>query len=149
MLGKPPPPAITNVHGTCVALGAFGVVLLGLSGFGKSDLALRLIDGGAALVADDRCDLWVDDGQLWCAAPAALAGKIEVRGLGIVEQPYVEAVPILLAVRLGDKYDRMPEAGRTEQLAGVDIPSIQLSAFEASAPAKVRLALARLTMPND
>src|SRR3546814_1639400 len=77
---------IVNIHASCVAAGNGGVLILGQSGQGKSDLALRLIDRGARLVADDRCDVWHERGRLWCRPPGPLAGKIEVRGIGIVEQ---------------------------------------------------------------
>ncbi|MGL3820072.1 HPr kinase/phosphorylase [Sphingopyxis sp. R3-92] len=134
-------PQIANVHASCVAAGSRGILLLGLSGQGKSDLALRLIDRGARLVADDRCDIWFDRGQLWCRPPAALAGKLEVRGIGIVEQPWTAPVPLALAVRLADRYERMPPAGQVEIVAGHALPAIFLSAFEASAPIKILLAL--------
>ena len=134
-------PQIANVHASCVAAGSRGILLLGLSGQGKSDLALRLIDRGARLVADDRCDIWFDRGQLWCRPPATLAGKLEVRGIGIVEQPWTAPVPLALAVRLTDRYERMPPAGQVEIVAGHALPAIFLSAFEASAPIKILLAL--------
>ncbi|KTE08184.1 HPr kinase/phosphorylase [Sphingopyxis sp. H115] len=137
-------PDFTNIHASCVAAGSRGVLLLGLSGQGKSDLALRLIDRGARLVADDRCDIWFERGRLWCRPPAELAGKIEVRGLGIVEQPWTAPVPLALAVRLAERYERMPSEGQAESVAGHALPLLVLSAFEASAPIKILLALDRL-----
>ena len=101
-------PDIVNIHASCVAAGSRGILLLGLSGQGKSDLALRLIDRGARLVADDRCDIWFERDRLWCRPPAELAGKLEVRGLGIVEKAWVAPVPLAIAVRLADRYERMP-----------------------------------------
>src|SRR3546814_19604968 len=79
---------IVNYHWICVAAGNGGGLILGQSGQGKSDLALRLIDRGARLVADDRCDVWHERGRLWCRPPAPLAGKIDVRGLAIVAPPW-------------------------------------------------------------
>ena len=137
-------PDVTNIHASCVAAGSRGILLLGLSGQGKSDLALRLIDRGARLVADDRCDIWFERGRLWCRPPAALAGKIEVRGLGIVEQPWTAPVPLALAVRLTERYERLPSAQQAESVAGHALPSLMLSAFEVSAPIKILLALDRL-----
>lgn len=134
-----PPP--TTVHATCVAIGTRGVLLLGGSGTGKSDLALRLIDRGAMLVADDRCDLYDQRSVLLCRPPEALAGKIEVRGIGILERPWTAPVPIHLAVRLTDRYERMPDAGTREIVAGHALHAIKLSAFEASAPIKIELAV--------
>ncbi|KGB57920.1 HPr kinase/phosphorylase [Sphingopyxis sp. LC363] len=135
---------IVNIHASCVAAGNGGVLILGNSGQGKSDLALRLIDRGAKLVADDRCDIWFDRGRLWCRPPEALAGKLEVRGIGIVERPWTAPVPLALAVRLSDRYDRMPAVGQVETVAGHPLPALLLSAFEASAPIKILLALEQL-----
>lgn len=137
-----PPPA--TVHGTCIAIGTRGVMLVGGSGAGKSDLALRLIDRGAMLVADDRCELVDQRGTLLCRPPESLAGKIEVRGLGILGRPWTAPVPVVLAVRLADRYERMPDATMVEVLAGHPVDSIKLNAFEASAPIKVEMALERL-----
>ena len=137
-------PQIHNIHASCVAAASDGVLILGASGQGKSDLALRLIDRGAALVADDRCDVWQEGGALWCRPPAALAGKIEIRGIGIVERPWTAPARLALAVRLADRYDRMPPANEVEMVAGRALPALRLSAFEASAPIKVMIALERL-----
>src|SRR5690606_41385193 len=103
MLSSRTAPVITNIHASCVAAGSRGILLLGPSGRGKSDLALRLIDRGARLVADDRCDVWFDRGRLWCRPPAELAGKMDVRGLGIVEQPWTAPVPLGRAVRAAER----------------------------------------------
>lgn len=137
-------PRIHNIHASCVAAANGGVLILGPSGHGKSDLALRLIDRGAELVADDRCDVWREGGALWCRPPAALAGRIEVRGIGIVERPWTASARLALAVRLADRYDRMPSANEAEIVAGHALPALRLSAFEASAPIKVMIALERL-----
>ncbi|HMO73940.1 MAG TPA: serine kinase [Sphingopyxis sp.] len=146
MLPRRTAPQIVNVHASCVAAGNCGILILGASGQGKSDLALRLIDRGARLVADDRCDIWHERGRLWCRPPESLAGKIEVRGIGIVEQPFVAPVPLALAVRLSERPERMPPANQAETVAGHALPAILLSGFEASAPIKVMLALDRLGM---
>ena len=141
-------PEIVNIHASCVAAGSRGILLLGLSGQGKSDLALRLIDRGARLVADDRCDIWFERGRLWCRPPDRLAGKLEVRGLGIVEQPWTAPVPLAIGVRLAERYERMPAHHAVETVAGHPLPALALSAFEASAPIKILLALDRLARPQ-
>ena len=87
-------PEIVNIHASCVTAGNGGVLILGNSGQGKSDLALRLIDQGARLVADDRCDIWYERERLWCRPPENLAGKLEVRGIGIIERPWTAPAPI-------------------------------------------------------
>ena len=94
-----------RVHAICVALpdagdGWSGVLLRGPSGAGKSDLVLRLIDGGARLVADDQTELRCVDGVLTACAPQSLAGKIEVRGVGIMELPYLDVVSLVLVCDL-------------------------------------------------
>lgn len=131
----------TQIHATCVEVAGAGVLLLGGSGAGKSDLALRLIDAGARLVADDRTDLVRRDGEVYASAPANIAGAIEVRGLGIVSVPAVERAPVRLAIELvrPDQVERLPDA-RTRDYLGVTIPVVLLAPFEASSVAKVRLA---------
>lgn len=138
-------PTADTVHGTTVAVGNVGVLLRGPSGSGKSDLALRLIDGGAELVADDRTVLRNNDGALMAFPPEPIRGKLEVRGLGIIDVPYRETARIGLAVDLTplDQIERMPEQ-RFFVHDGVEVPVIQLCAFEASVQAKLRLALSNL-----
>ena len=149
-----------NIHASCVVLeragdifGASrdaGVLIVGESGAGKSDLALRLIAMGAVLVADDRCDLFVSSDALRAAVPQAIAGLIEVRGVGIVRVPYRPDARIALAVRLADEsaIARLPEPGRYHPPPPLELPheslprEILLAPFEASAPAKVLAAAA-------
>jgi serine kinase of HPr protein (carbohydrate metabolism regulator) len=143
----------TYVHATCVALQASGrqwrgVLLRGPSGAGKSDLALRLIDAGAKLVADDQTALFRRGRSLIAAPPGTISGLMEVRGLGIVQvgrSRQRARVPVALLVDLvtPEKIERMPEPAR-EDVLGVDLPVIALAPFEASASAKLRLALARI-----
>ena len=137
-----------QVHATCVALvGAGtvrGVLLRGPSGAGKSDLALRLVEQGWRLVADDQCVLSRESGQVIARSPKPLAGKIEARGVGIVEVPSLEAAPVALIADLQPvaEIERLPEPARAE-LLGCELPVIALAALDASAPAKLRLALER------
>lgn len=131
-----------TIHGTVVDIDGAGVLLRGPPGSGKSDLALRLIDRGAALVADDRVILSVDHGGLAAFAPGPGAGKLEIRGLGIVRVPYLARADLHLVVDLVEpgRIERLPKAAETV-LLGVALPVLTLAPFEASAPAKVRLAL--------
>lgn len=131
-----------TIHGTAVILCGAGILLRGPSGSGKSDLALRLIDGGAALVADDRVVLSREGADIVAAAPDTIAGRLEVRGLGIVRLPAAGPAPLRLVADLvapGD-VERLPKARETV-LLGVALPVLSLAPFEASAPAKIRLAL--------
>ncbi len=131
-----------QVHATTVDLDGQGVMLRGPSASGKSDLGLRLIDAGAQLVADDRTDLILSGDAVRASAPKELAGRIEVRGVGIVTIAAVAETRLALIVDLVDAGDvqRLPETEMVEVL-GVTLPLVRLAAFEASAPAKVRTAL--------
>lgn len=131
-----------TLHATSVAIGGRAVLLCGPSGMGKSDLALRLIDRGAMLVSDDYTILkWVD-GRLEATAPQTIAGKMEVRGLGVIDMPCIDYARVALIVDLSDDIARMP-ADRPEErlIAGADIPVVRLAGLEPSAPLKVELAL--------
>ncbi|ARJ66271.1 serine/threonine protein kinase [Magnetospirillum sp. ME-1] len=137
---------MTLVHGTCVAIAGRGVLLRGPSGSGKSDLALRLIDGGALLVADDQTRLERDGGTLLASPPATIAGMIEARGLGLVRLPHLARVPLVLLIDLvrPSEVERLPEAN-TLELLGLPVRHLRLAPFEASAAAKVRLAMGAST----
>jgi len=134
-----------RVHGTAIALGSEGILLRGPSGAGKSDFALRLIDQGARLVADDQTELRRDGDEITMSAPATIAGQMEVRGLGIVSLPNVASAPLRLVVDLlpSAEIERMP-LPRDCSFLGCTIPAVALAPFEASAPAKLRLALRSL-----
>ena len=152
------PEAIVNIHATCLRLGragaAFGaprdagVLLLGKSGAGKSDLALRLIALGATLVADDRTDLYVWRRKLYARAPARLAGLMEVRGVGILRLPYATHARVALAVELGRDTARLPDHRRYRPPAALALPAtaappvVKVAPFEASAAAKIIAATA-------
>ena len=133
------------VHASCVALEGRGVLLRGAPGAGKSDLALRLIEEGASLVADDQVELTSAGEVLLAAPPARIAGLLEVRGIGIVRMEFVPQCPVCLVVDLAapEAVRRMPQPA-TVTLGGLPIAHAQLAPFEASAPAKVRLALVRV-----
>jgi len=128
-----------SVHATAVALDDRAVLLLGPSGAGKSDLALRLIDRGWRLVADDRVVLSVRGEALWASAPPPLKGLIEVRGVGIVAEPTAPA-RVVLAIDLAAAPERLPDVG-SRRFAGVAIPVVALDPVPESAPVKVERAL--------
>jgi serine kinase of HPr protein (carbohydrate metabolism regulator) len=134
-----------TIHASCIAIDGLGVLLRGPSGSGKSDLALRLIDGGARLVADDRVVIMPRDGRLFASAPAVLAGKLEIRGLGIETLPATPEAPVALIVDLVDAaaVERLPEPC-TETIMNIRVARLAFAAFDASTPAKIRAALRRL-----
>lgn len=136
------------IHAGCVAIGGRGILILGPSGTGKSDLAIRLIDRGAMLVSDDYTCLRAANGFLLASPPAAIAGKIELRGVGIVERAFLREAQIALAVDLAGPPQRLPEPARRIWLEQ-SVPLIALNGLEPSAPIKVEAALALhgLTLP--
>ena len=130
------------VHASAVRLAGKGVLLLGASASGKSDLALRLLEAGAVLIADDQVYLSRDGGRLLARPPARLAGLIELRGIGIMRVPF-EPGTLDLAVDLlppGSIAEPLPEPTSASWL-GVDLPRIGVEAGAASAVARIRLAL--------
>lgn len=138
------------VHATAIAFGARGVLLRGASGSGKSDLALRCIGlpcnfppGPATLVADDQVLVEILPGGVFLSPPPTIAGLLEVRGVGVVQVPYAASARLELVVDLvtADQVDRMPVIGPGVPIAGVQVPAVRLTAFEASAQLKVALAL--------
>jgi serine kinase of HPr protein (carbohydrate metabolism regulator) len=130
------------LHATCVEIDRLAVLLRGPSGSGKSDLALRLIDVGARLVADDQVELEASGGRLWARAPAALAGILEVRGIGLRRLAYRDRASVGLVIDLvaPERIERLPEPA-TEMLAGIVLPRLALAPFEAAAVAKLRLVM--------
>jgi HPr kinase/phosphorylase len=133
------------LHGSCVALDDDGVLILGASGTGKSDLVLRLIGRGWSLVADDQVELEATPDGLLARAPAALSGMLEVRGLGLFAKLAVTSPARLrLAVELvaaGGAVVRLPEPARFEALRHA-LPRVALRGLEPSLPDKVAFALA-------
>lgn len=149
-----------SIHASCVLLGgageAFGappeagVLLKGPSGSGKSDLALRLIGRGGMLVADDRTELFRDGTALAARAPCALAGLLEIRGVGILELPYAASAKITLVIELVSQADvvRLPEADRYVPPSSLGLsreywpPIMRVNAFASSAVARIAAAVA-------
>jgi serine kinase of HPr protein (carbohydrate metabolism regulator) len=142
------------IHGTCLALGDDGVLLLGAPGSGKSDLALRLIDAAgmglsgvariARLVADDQVAIRRAEGRLIASAPQALAGKLEIRGIGIVDIAPQANAALRLAVRLtpAAEIERLPDLAQARmEILGIAIPLVLIDPEKASAPARIRAAL--------
>ena len=133
-----------TVHASTVATGGRAVLLGGPSGSGKSDLALRLLDRGFTLVSDDQTIVRREGGRLIASAPPTIAGKLEVRGIGIVEMATVTDVPIALFVELTSEVQRLPDDNRQHSILSLPLPLISIDAKTASAPSKVVLALDRM-----
>ena len=133
-----------TLHASTVALDGRTVVISGPSGSGKSDLALRLLDRGFMLVSDDRTLVRKDGDKLVASAPPNIAGKLEIRGIGIVDMDTVGDVPVALLVELTSDIQRLPDDNRDRPVLGVRVPLISIDAMSASAPSKVALALDRM-----
>jgi len=133
-----------TLHATTVALDGRAVLISGPSGSGKSDLALRLLDRGFVLVSDDQTIVKKDGSKLVATAPPTIAGKLEVRGIGIVDVERAENAPVALVVELTSEIQRLPDDSRDRLILGVRVPLINVDAMAASAPSKVALALDRM-----
>ena len=133
-----------TLHASTVAIDGRAVLITGPSGSGKSDLALRLLDRGFKLVSDDQTLVRRDGGRLVASAPPSIAGKLEVRGIGIVEIEQAGDVPVALLVELTSDIERLPDDARERPLLGIPLPIVSIDAMTASAASKVALALDRL-----
>lgn len=139
----------TLIYGTCVALGRKAALLAGPSGSGKSDLALRFVletppELRPALVSDDQVLARAANGKIIVSAPETISGKLEARGIGIVELPHRREAELAVAIKLAMPEDvpRMPpRIPETMMFCGLRVPVLLLAPFEASAHLKLRLAL--------
>ncbi len=131
------------IHASCVVLANKAVLIAGPAGAGKSDLALRLIDDGAELVADDQTALRIENNLLMASAPPAIAGLFEVRHVGLMKLPHRASAPVVLYIELvlpAEKLERLPEPDSIFLLDRA-VPRLRLPSFAASTPAKIRAAL--------
>ena len=133
-----------TMHASCVALDGRAVLITGASGSGKSDLSLRLLDRGFALVSDDQTIVRKSGERLIASAPPTIAGKLEIRGVGIVQMETVGDVPVALLVELTSEIQRLPDDSRQRPVLGVPLPLVSVDAMTASAASKIALALDRL-----
>jgi serine kinase of HPr protein (carbohydrate metabolism regulator) len=133
-----------TVHASTVAADGRAVLISGPSGSGKSDLALRLLDRGFTLVSDDQTVVKKDGDRLLASAPPTIAGKLEIRGIGIIDVDRTENVPVALLVELTSDIQRLPDDSRERPILGVTLPLITIDAMTASAASKVALALDRM-----
>ena len=137
------------VHACAAALrfpnrGWSGVLLTGPSGAGKSDLLLRLIAGGWRAAADDYVHVWSSDHRLYASAPDRIAGRMEIRGLGIIPMPALPFTRVDLIARCVEASpERLPEPG-FQTVADIRVPVTDIQALHASAPARLAAALRAL-----
>jgi HPr kinase/phosphorylase len=135
------------VHGTAIAVDGRAVLLMGPSRSGKSDLALRAIDAGAALIADDLVAITLDAGHLTASRHDPASPRLALRGIGIVQPDCVADTALLsLCVQLDRHHDASsltPQLGKAGPWHGLYVPQIMLNPFEASALIKLHFALTR------
>ena len=129
------------IHGTAISIGGHAVLIMGESGSGKSDLALRLIDRGAILISDDIVFLETRDNAPILTVAPNIAGKIEVRGVGISSVDFLASAPLRLIVQFIDAPDRLPEDIARTIIGGYVVPVSKLNPFEHSSAIKVEYAL--------
>jgi len=135
------------VHASSVAMDGRAILITGVSGSGKSDLALRLIDRGFTLISDDQTLVRRDGDRLIASAPPTIRGKLEIRGIGIIEVETANDVPVALLVELTSDIQRLPDDSRERPILGINLPLVTIDATTASAAAKVVLALGRFGLP--
>jgi serine kinase of HPr protein (carbohydrate metabolism regulator) len=133
-----------TIHASTVATDGRAVLITGPSGSGKSDLALRLLDRGFVLVSDDQTIVKRQGDRLVSTAPPTIAGKLEIRGIGIIDVDNLNDVPVALIVELTSDIQRLPDDARERPILGVNLPLISIDAMTASAASKVALALDRI-----
>jgi serine kinase of HPr protein (carbohydrate metabolism regulator) len=130
-----------TLHASCVSIEGRAVLIEGLSGSGKSDLALRLMDRGAKLVSDDYTIVRRVNGKLLASAPPNITGLFEVRGVGLIPMPFESDTPVALIASIAETIERLPEATTTRIVAGIAVPTCLIASLEASAPIKVEMLL--------
>jgi HPr kinase/phosphorylase len=143
------PPPTERLHASCVSVGSHGVLLMGSSGSGKSDLALRLLARGAMLVADDQVMLRREEGRLIAGVDASIRGLLEIHGVGLVKYPVASNIPVRLVVQLValEAMEHIPTPQHCK-LLDVPVPQIGIYGFDASAPDKIYAALHAMQRGN-
>ena len=132
---------LKRIHSTSVVIDDNGVLILGDSGSGKSDLALRLIDNGATLISDDISICRKNSNNIYLYCPPEIKGLLEVREIGIITVPFVERIKLRLVVNLkSNNNERFPK-DNSFRILGIKIPLISIEGKNSSAVAKIKVKL--------
>ena len=132
---------LKRIHSTSVVIDDNGVLILGDSGSGKSDLALRLIDNGATLISDDISICRKNSNNIYLYCPPEIKGLLEVREIGIITVPFVERIRLRLVVNLkSNNNERFPKDS-SFRILGIKIPIINIEGKNSSAVAKIKVKL--------
>lgn len=132
---------LKRIHSTSVVIDDNGVLILGDSGSGKSDLALRLIDNGATLISDDISICRKNSNNIYLYCPPEIKGLLEVREIGIITVPFVERIKLRLVVNLkSNNNERFPKES-SFRILGIKIPIINIEGKNSSAVAKIKVKL--------
>ena len=132
---------LKRIHSTSVVIDDNGVLILGDSGSGKSDLALRLIDNGATLISDDISICRKNSNNIYLYCPPEIKGLLEVREVGIITVPFVERIKLRLVVNLkSNNNERFPKDS-CFRILGIKIPIINIEGKNSSAVAKIKVKL--------
>ncbi|GIR25528.1 MAG: HPr kinase [Alphaproteobacteria bacterium] len=132
---------LKRIHSTSVVIDDNGVLILGDSGSGKSDLALRLIDNGATLISDDISICRKNSNNIYLYCPPEIKGLLEVREIGIITVPFVERIKLRLVVNLkSNNNERFPKDS-SFRILGIKIPIINIEGKNSSAVAKIKVKL--------
>ena len=132
---------LKRIHSTSVVIDDNGVLILGDSGSGKSDLALRLIDNGATLISDDISICRKSSNNIYLHCPPEIKGLLEVREIGIITVPFVERIKLRLVVNLKSKNNERFPKNNYFRILGINIPLINIDAKNSSAVAKIKVKL--------
>ena len=124
------PPAPLIMQASAVEIAGRALLIEGPPGCGKSSLALALLDRGAGLIGDDGVTLTAQDDRLIAAPPPHIAGLLELRGVGLVQQPLAAPAPVALILTLGgpapERLPALPITRRT--IAGIAVPVLAFDA---------------------
>ncbi|MBF91295.1 MAG: hypothetical protein CMP34_00640 [Rickettsiales bacterium] len=136
---------VKTFHATSVVIDSFGLMILGPTGIGKSDLALRLIDNGATLITDDITICKKVNNKVLLFSPNKTKGLLEVREVGIINVPYVENINLVMIIDLlKTNNKRIPER-KFKKIFGLKFPVLSLNGKTPSSVIKVKVKLNEIT----